>query len=128
MARVIEDLDRLLPESVNIKVSGKILELKPIKLKALLGLQKTFEDFRDLDPSEYTDDTFDKLLDALAVVLPEIKTDPDIDLTIPQLIRLINLVAQLMTVQSNEMTQAGMNVSIDKKKVLKEQLELSHTS
>ena len=72
MARVIEDLDRLLPESVNIKVSGKILELKPIKLKALLGLQKTFEDFQDLDPSEYTDDTFDKLLDALAVVLPEI--------------------------------------------------------
>jgi len=128
MARVIEDLDRLLPESVNIKVSGKILELKPIKLKALLGLQKTFEDFQDLDPSEYTDDTFDKLLDALAVVLPEIKTDPDIDLTIPQLIRLINLVAQLMTVQSNEMTQAGMNVSIDKKKVLKEQLEPSHTS
>lgn len=82
------DLDILAPEPKKIKIKGRIIDCYPPTIRQLLNIQKVVDSIQSQTTS--ADEALDKLEDALAAIIPALKTDTDIDLTIPQFYALIN--------------------------------------
>ena len=87
MADEVQDLDILQPEPIKIKLSGQIIDLFPGKLKALIKIQKAFNAFQTAKADQ---DSFDNIVNALAVLIPRLKDD-DIDISIANIPVLIEL-------------------------------------
>lgn len=85
----ILDLDKLIPEAKKIKISGKVVDLYPGKLKTLIKLQKAFLAFQN-GSSEEQGKLLDDVMECLSVLVPAIKTD-DLDISMTQLPVLIEV-------------------------------------
>jgi hypothetical protein len=87
----VKDFDVLLPEPVKIKLSGKIIDLYPGRVKALAKIQKAFNAFKDKpdDP-----ELFEGVIDALSLIIPSLKDD-DMDIALVQIPMLIELAYQV---------------------------------
>lgn len=90
MADIIKDLDILLPEPKQIKVGGKLYEVKPAKLKDFMAVQKLFLSLQNSKPEEQVE-SFSSIINVLESVVPQIK---EMDLTIRQLMALLEFVYQ----------------------------------
>ena len=88
----IVDLDKLVPEPKKVKLSGKILDVYPGKIKALIRIQKAFASFKDAGEDEKLD-LMDRVVTALAEIIPGIKEE-DVDISMEQLPVLVNLAYQ----------------------------------
>ncbi|MFA5634101.1 MAG: hypothetical protein WC973_03040 [Candidatus Dojkabacteria bacterium] len=114
MAEVV-DLDALLPKPVKVKISGKVVDLYPGKLRTLVKIQDLAQ---DLDAGGEKDlEKVRELLEALSDIIPAIKTDKDIDISPLQVQRLIEIAYNsLVKDDSEELNTAKMNPTLDKKK------------
>lgn len=84
----IQDLDALLPDVKKIKISGKILNLYPGKLKSLIRIQKAFLAFQDAKQTDMK--LFDDVINALAEIIPDLKRD-DVDISMEQIPVLVSI-------------------------------------
>ncbi len=107
------DLDALLPEPIKVKISGKVVDLYPGKLKILARIQNVGKDIMGGDGSK---DQLAEVLDLLSQIIPAIKEDEDLDISPLQIQKIIEVAynAQVPT-DSKELKTAKMNPS-DKKK------------
>lgn len=87
MSDALLDLDALAPQPKQVKVSGKIIECKPPTIRQLLNIQKTVDKIQQ--SSTTAEEAITLLEDAFASIMPAIKEDPDIDLTLEQFYALI---------------------------------------
>lgn len=96
------DLDALLPEPFKVKINGRIIEVMQPSLRQLLSLQKVFINLQSaLKESDADIDVIQKqLMDAVSDIVPAMKEDAEIDLTIEQLIALMNFIQEKSTPQN----------------------------
>lgn len=94
--RVELDLDALEPESRYVKVSGKVIEVRPPKMGVLTALLKLTKRFDSLDQSNQDDvaAALDEIKTALLPIVPEIK-DPTIDFSLNQLMGLFAFITEM---------------------------------
>lgn len=81
------DLDALIPEPKKIKIKGKIIDCNPPTIKQLLNIQKVVDTIQNNNLQG--EEAINKFEDALSAIIPALKTDPEIDLTINQFYALI---------------------------------------
>lgn len=90
------DLDILIPEPKKVKISGKIIDCYPPKIRQLLSMQMVWDKIKSADSSEAEQ----LLIDVLAPIVPAIKDDKDLDFTIDQLTTLLQY-AQNIAIPDN---------------------------
>lgn len=113
MAEII-DLDVLLPSPVKVKLSGKVVDLLPGKLKTLVRIQDLATNMME---GEQGLEKINEIIDLLSEIIPAIKTDKDIDISPLQLNKIIEVAYKALTPDSQELKSAEMQVSVkDKKK------------
>jgi len=114
------DLDKLLPEPKEIKISGKVLKLYPGKIKTLISIQKAFSSFQEAKSQNDQADLLDSVINALAKIIPEIKND-DVDISIEQLPKIIDLAFQSSVPKDMDMAKKNKMapVASDQKKMPK---------
>lgn len=104
------DLDKLVPEPKKIKLSGKILDLYPGKLKTIVKLQRAFASMRDGngDPEE--------VINILSTLIPQIKDD-DVDINVStQLPVLVKLAYEVsLPNDAQQVREQNMTPSTEKK-------------
>lgn len=112
----ILDLDSLLPKPIRIKISGKVVDLFPGKLKMLVRIQ-------DMATSLLADGNnpdigkISEIIDALSELIPALKTDKTLDISPVQITRIIEIAYQSLTVtDSPELNSSNMGATVDKKK------------
>jgi hypothetical protein len=115
MSEII-DLDKLLPEPKEIKISGKILKLYPGKVKTIIKIQKAFAGFKEASPEDQSK-SLTSLVDILAEIIPGIKND-DVDISVEQLPKIIDLAYQSSVPENVELPKKA-DGSTDEKKTLK---------
>lgn len=94
------DLDKLVPEPVKIKLSGKIMDLYPGKLKTVIKLQNAFSRMRDGQTGNP-----EEVIDILSTIIPQIKDD-DVDIDVSrQLPKLVELAYEVSMPAGNRMTK-----------------------
>lgn len=104
------DLDKLLPEPKEVKISGKIVKVYPGKLKVLIKIQKAFSAFKGAEP-EKQGELMDNLISALSVIMPDLKNE-DIDISIEQLPALVNLAYESSLPKDNPLVKKNdMNIT-----------------
>lgn len=109
------DLDALLPKPIKVKISGKVVDLYPGKLKILIKIQNMANEITD---GEQSLNKIKELLDLLSEIIPAIKTDPDLDISPLQINKIIEVAYKALTpTDSKELDSAQMNPVADKKKV-----------
>lgn len=114
MSEVI-DLDALLPKPIKVKISGKIVDLYPGKLKILVKIQDMANGMADEKQSL---EKINEMLDLLSEIIPAIKTDKDLDVSPLQVQKIIEVAYKALTpTGSEELKSANMDVTPDKKKV-----------
>jgi len=87
MSEVI-DLDALLPKPVKVKISGKVVDLYPGKLKILVRIQDMANGMSD---GEQSLEKVKEMLDLLSEIIPAIKTDKDLDISPLQVNKIIEV-------------------------------------
>lgn len=94
--RVQLDLDALEPESRYVKVSGKVIEVRPPKMGVLTALLKLTKRFDALDQSNQDEvaAALEEIKTALLPIVPEIK-DPTIDFSLNQLMGLFDFIMDM---------------------------------
>lgn len=108
------DLDALLPKPIKVKISGKVVDLYPGKLKILVRIQNMASGMTD---GEQSLEKINEMLDLLSEIIPAIKTDKDIDISPLQVNKIIEVAYKALTPSdSKELNSAQMNPSLDKKK------------
>jgi len=113
MSEVI-DLDALLPKPIKVKISGKVVDLYPGKLKILVKIQDMANGITDEKQSL---EKINEMLDLLSEIIPAIKTDKDLDVSPLQVQKIIEVAYKALTpTESKELNSAQMNPSLDKKK------------
>lgn len=111
----VYDLDALLPKPVKVKISGKIVDLYPGKLKTLVKIQNMADAM--IAGGEQSLNQVSEILDALSEIIPAIKDDKDIDISPLQINKLIEIAYKMLTVNnSEELNTAQMGATTDKKK------------
>ena len=85
------DLDALIPEPKTVILNGRDILVQPPKLKQVFKMQKAFLALQDGD-----DGASDKVIDAIATIVPDIKND-DVDLTVTQLQALVDFISEMAT-------------------------------
>lgn len=112
MSEVI-DLDALLPKPVKVKISGKVVDLYPGKLKILVRIQ----DMANGLDGKQSLEKVNEMLDLLSEIIPAIKTDKDLDISPLQVNKIIEVAYKALTpTNSEELKSAKMQVNTDKKK------------
>ncbi len=110
----IMDLDALLPKPIKVKISGKVVDLYPGKLKILVRIQDMASGMTD---GEQSLEKINEMLDLLSEIIPAIKTDKEIDISPLQVNKIIEVAYKALTpTDSKELNSAQMNPSLDKKK------------
>lgn len=110
----IMDLDALLPKPIKVKISGKVVDLYPGKLKILLKIQDMTN---GMVGGEQSLEKIKEMLDLLSEIIPAIKTDKDLDISPLQVQKIIEVAYKALTPsESKELSSAQMNPAIDKKK------------
>jgi hypothetical protein len=110
----IMDLDALLPKPIKVKISGKVVDLYPGKLKILVRIQDMASGMTD---GEQSLEKINEMLDLLSEIIPAIKTDKEIDISPLQVNKIIEVAYKALTpTKSKELNSAQMNPSLDKKK------------
>lgn len=113
MSEVI-DLDALLPKPVKVKISGKVVDLYPGKLKILVRIQDMANGMSD---GKQSLEKVEEMLDLLSEIIPAIKTDKDLDISPLQVNKIIEVAYKALTpTNSEELKSAKMQVNTDKKK------------
>ena len=107
----IMDLDALLPKPIKVKISGKVVDLYPGKLKILVKIQEMGKNLASGGAEQ-----LHEILELLSQIIPAIKEDEDLDISPLQIQKIIEVAynAQVPT-DSKELKTAKMNPS-DKKK------------
>lgn len=109
------DLDALLPKPVKVKISGKLVDLYPGKLKTLVKIQGMADEM--LVGGEESLSKVAEMLDALSEIIPAIKTDKEIDVSPLQVNKLIEIAYKLLTVENTPQSNTSeMGSTNDKKK------------
>lgn len=105
------DLDALLPKPIKVKISGKVVDLYPGKLKILVKIQEMGKNLASGGAEQLSE-----ILELLSQIIPAIKEDEDLDISPLQIQKIIEVAynAQVPT-DSKELKTAKMNPS-DKKK------------
>lgn len=100
------DLDQLIPEPKTVKVNGKVYELKPLKLKTLLNLQKILSTAKDKSNEEMLT-LMDDMFASLKPIVPDIE---EMDLTLPQTLALMDFIYR-----NEQATQGSEAKTVEKK-------------
>lgn len=109
MSDEVIDLDSLAPEPKKIKLSGKVIDLYPGKLKTIMKLQKAFGEMSKGEGS------MEEVIEILSVLVPRIKDD-DIDISMPVLTKLVALSFEVsMPKNIGEASKANMTPTTEKK-------------
>lgn len=104
----ILDLDKLIPETKKIRISGKVVDLYPGKLKTLIKLQKAFLAFQNGNADTQAG-LLDDVMECLAILVPAIK-DEDLDISMAQLPVLIEV-----AYRASMPTEAKVPTTVQKK-------------
>jgi Cu/Ag efflux pump CusA len=100
------DLDNLLPEPTQVKISGRVLNVYPGKLKALIKLQKVFLSFADLNKSDQMN-KMEEVVEALGSFIPELKEN-DVDISLAQLPKIVEIAYQTSMPETEETQKQEM--------------------
>jgi len=95
------DLDTLIPQSKTVRVNGKTYEIKPLRLKDFLNLQKTLKDLKGKTNEEMIE-LLDKVFENIKPIVPEID---EMNLTIPQTMALLEFIYKQETPETASTTQ-----------------------
>jgi|SRR3990172_833956 len=90
MAEVL-NLDKLVPEPIEIELYGQLIKVFPGRLRALIKAQRALLSLRDAgtDPDNQVS-LMEELVDSVARFVPDI-IEKDLDFTMEQLAELINI-------------------------------------
>lgn len=92
------DLDSLMPPSKKIKINGKILEIKPAKIKEYIKIVKLESRLNNTDDPDQVQKV---IVETLAPVIPGIVGD-DVDFTVGQIRELIKIAIEISVPQQAE--------------------------
>lgn len=92
------DLDAIQPEAKNVKINGQIVKVYPPKFKSIIALMKLSSQINDnSDLNQLEKD----LTEALIPIMPAL-AEPDMDLSMEQLMKLLDFVMLISTPKDNE--------------------------
>lgn len=107
----IMDLDALLPKPIKVKISGKVVDLYPGKLKILVKIQEMGKNLASGGAEQ-----LHEILELLSQIIPAIKEDDDFDISPLQIQKIIEVAySAIASNESKELNSAKMNPT-DKKK------------
>lgn len=95
------DLDTLQPEAKKVKINGRIVDVYPPKFKSIIALMKISSSMQEVSGSENLAQVEQDLTNALIPIMPAL-AEPDMDLSMEQLMKLLDFVMLISTPQDNE--------------------------
>ena len=105
------DLDALQPEAKKVKINGRIVDIYPPKFKSIIALMKISSGLQETTNSEDLSILEEELTKALIPIMPEL-AEPDMDLSMEQLMKLLDFVMLISTPKDNEeLAKKGYTVS-----------------
>lgn len=92
------DLDIIEPDVKHVRLGGKIYEVHPPKIKNIVVITKLARELKDETKSlEEKTIVFEDLKQVLGGVMPAFKSDEQVDLSLDQMIALIEFIFSLVT-------------------------------
>lgn len=128
--RVDLDLDVLAKPSKNVRLNGKVVEVRPLEVGELFRLHRLGKDFQQVDTDNMTEEqateAFKALHDGFTEFIPDLKGQT---LSIDQLFALLDLVINMaMPSDIEELEKRGITLSADQKKILSQYSKKSANS
>lgn len=109
------DLDLLQPQPRKVKLGDKLYDVYPPKVKDIANLARLAGQLQAAT-GDNVQEKVGELIDAFGKIMPDLKSDPDVDLSLPQLMALFGFVNTMVSPTDNsELKAAGIEPDVEKK-------------